>query len=226
MGSNQDPSPLPFWQVNIPPEERVDVCPEFLQNSSAKDMAIMATRDEDYHVQTWDEAIDIVRTNRLGDFHRRPSELHRYRQYIWNLKREHGSVMDFMLKERLHWAEPVVPRGRKPFQCGDDVAILMNDWPYGIDPRIVHLVVWTKFDLPDDPETEAEIERFVERTFSPGVSMDKCVWFKNPAALKSVHAIEHIHVLLYDPDPEFVHRVTNGDVPRCRQKSDLNGRRS
>lgn len=173
MGSNHDPKPLPFWQVNIPPEERDDVCPEFLQNSSAKDMAIMSTRDEDYHVQTWDEVIDIVRTNRLDDFHRRPSELWRYREYIWYLKREHGSVLNFMLKERLHWEEPVVPRGSRPFECGEDAKILMNDWPYGIDPRIVHLVVWTKFDLPDNPETEAEIEMFVERTFSPSVPKNK-----------------------------------------------------
>jgi hypothetical protein len=31
--------------------------------------------------------------------------------------------------------------------------------------------------------------------------------------LKSVHAVEHFHVMLYDPDPEFVKEVTNGDVP-------------
>lgn len=173
MGSYQDPTPLPFWQVNIPPEERVDVCPEFLQNSNAKDVGIMSTRDEDYQVQTWDEVLDIVRTERLYDFHRRPSELWRYREFIWNLKREYGSVLNFMLTQRLHWAEPVVPEGSRPFEHDEDVKVLLNDWPYGIDPRIVHLVVWTKFDLPDDPETEADIERFVERKFSPGTSKDK-----------------------------------------------------
>ncbi|ROW11620.1 hypothetical protein VMCG_01438 [Cytospora schulzeri] len=226
MGSIQDPNPLPFWQVNIPPEERDDVCPEFLRNSSPKDMAIMSTRDEDYRVQTWDDVIDIVRTNRLDDFHRRPSELWRYREYIWNLKRHYGGVMNFMLTERLNWAEPVVPKGRRPFECGEDSKILMNDWPYGIDPRITHLVVWTKFDLPDDPETEAEIEDFVERTFSPGASKDKRVWFKNPPLLKSVHSIEHIHVMLFDADPVFVRKVTNGDVPRCRLESDMKGRKT
>lgn len=226
MGSNHDPKPLPFWQVNIPPEERDDVCPEFLQNSSAKDVAIMSTRDEDYHVQTWDEVIDIVRTNRLDDFHRRPSELWRYREYIWYLKREYGSVLNFMLKERLHWEAPVVPRGSRPFECGEDAKILTNDWPYGIDPRIIHLVVWTKFDLPDNPETEAEIEMFVERTFSPSVPKDKRIWFKNPPNLKSVDSIEHIHVMLFDADPEFVRNVTHGDVPRCRLEGSMKGRKT
>lgn len=37
------------------------------------------------------------------------------------------------------------------------------------------------------------------------------VWFKNWAALKSIHAVEHIHVMLYDPDPSFVKSITNHD---------------
>jgi len=54
----------------------------------------------------------------------------------------------------------------------DDIKILYNDWPYGIDEKIVHLVVWTKFDLEDDPATDdltpearKEIDEYVNRTF-------------------------------------------------------------
>lgn len=54
----------------------------------------------------------------------------------------------------------------------DDIKILYNDWPYGVDVKIVHLVVWTKFDLEDDPATDdltpearKEIDDFVDRTF-------------------------------------------------------------
>ena len=54
----------------------------------------------------------------------------------------------------------------------DDIKILYNDWPYGIDPKIVHLVVWTKFELEDDPATDdltpnarRQIDEYVRRTF-------------------------------------------------------------
>ncbi len=54
----------------------------------------------------------------------------------------------------------------------EDFKILRNDWPYGIDPDIVHLVVWTKFELEDDPTTDdltmdarRQIDEFVQRTF-------------------------------------------------------------
>ncbi|EKD11891.1 hypothetical protein MBM_09970 [Drepanopeziza brunnea f. sp. 'multigermtubi' MB_m1] len=43
------------------------------------------------------------------------------------------------------------------------------------------------------------------------------IWFKNWRALKSIHSVEHFHVMLYDPDPEFVRRITNGDVPLSRK---------
>lgn len=173
MGSYSSPDQLPYWRVNISPEDREEECPEFLRNISDKDISIISTPDEDYRVQTWPQVVEIIRTGRLADFQRWPSELRRYRQYTWELKRAHGSVMNFMLRERLAWSEPVVPQGSELFECQKDFKILMNDWPYGLDKRIVHLVVWTKFDLPDDHGTEAKIEAFVNKTFSPGVSQDK-----------------------------------------------------
>lgn len=171
MGSIPDPVPLPFWQVNIAPENRQNDCPVSLQNLSDKDIGIIGTRDEDYRVQTWSEVVDIIRTNRLQDFQRWPTDLRRYREFVWQLDHAWGSVMEYMLSERLHWTMPIKPRSSRPFEHGDDFKILFNDWPYGIDTRIVHLVIWTKFELGDDPE--AEIERFVERTFLTRVAKDK-----------------------------------------------------
>jgi hypothetical protein len=124
--------------------------------------------------------------------------------------------MNFIVNERLQW-ESMEAKGR-PFECAEDIKILYNDWPYGIDPNIVHLVIWTKFELEDDPETglatpesRREIEAYVETTF--GSRRKDVVWFKNWKSLKSVHAVEHFHVMLYRPDPEFMRDLTNGDVP-------------
>lgn len=45
-----------------------------------------------------------------------------------------------------------------------------------------------------------------------GEEEENVVWFLNWASLKSIHAVEHFHVLLFEPDEEFVERVTRGDV--------------
>lgn len=58
--------------------------------------------------------------------------------------------------------------------------ILYNDWPYGLEPGIVHLVVWTKFGLDEDPDTgdltdpmRRQIDEYVDRTFRSRVPADQ-----------------------------------------------------
>ncbi|RMZ68502.1 Mitochondrial carrier [Pyrenophora seminiperda CCB06] len=207
---------LPFWLVNVPADKRPKQCPDFLAECSEKDKRIIGTPDEEYQILSWAQVQDTVQSNRVDKFHRVPSELRRYRQFTYHLEKEYGSIMNFIVNERLKWAS-MEPRG-EPFQFTDDIKILYNDWPYGIDPDIVHLVVWTKFELDDDPDTglcteasKKQIHDYVQRTFAPKVK--ELVWFKNWKSLKSVHAVEHFHVMLYKPDPEFLKQITNGDVP-------------
>jgi hypothetical protein len=111
-----------------------------------------------------------VETNRIDLFQRVPSDLRRYRNYIYKLQKEHGSVMNFILLHRLQWLD-ITPSG-KPFENLSDIKIVYNDWPYGIDSRIVHLVVWTKFVLEDDAHTghltvqsRQQVNQYVDRTF-------------------------------------------------------------
>ncbi|KAK7425634.1 hypothetical protein QQZ08_007850 [Neonectria magnoliae] len=213
---------LPYWQVNVPESERPRECPGFLLDISDKDRGIISTPDSDYHVLSWDEVRQIAGANRLDQFQRVPSELRRYKAYTFNLAKTYGSVANFVLNQRLQWSAPIQARGR-PFEFDDDFKILINDWPYGIDPRIVHLVVWTKFDLQEDPDTgdltdhaRKEIDEFVTRTFRSHVPDDHIIWFKNWRNLKSVNAVEHLHVMMFNPDPKFVRTVTNGDIPQCQ----------
>jgi hypothetical protein len=87
------------------------------------------------------------------------------------------------------------------------------------------LVVWTKFDLEDapvsssnpvgdlTPEARQAINDFVDKTFVSVCGKYNVIWFKNWSSLKSIHAVEHFHVMLFDPDMDFVRDITGGDVP-------------
>jgi Protein of unknown function (DUF3605) len=62
----------------------------------------------------------------------------------------------------------------------DDLKILLNDWPYGLEKDIVHLVVWTKFDLDENPATGMltddmwkKINDYVEAKFRSRVAADQ-----------------------------------------------------
>lgn len=225
-------SELSYWNFNLPPSQHTIECPDFLLNLSEKDKGIIGSWDSDYEIVDWSRAQELVKQNRIGQFQRSPSELRRYREFIFNIVRDYGSVIKFILQERLHW-DSIIPAGA-PFEESSDIKILYNDWPYGVDPRIVHLVVWTKFDLEDDPTTDdltpearKSIEEYVDRTFRARVkNPSQVVWFKNWRSLKSVHAVEHFHVMLYEPDAKFVEEITSGDEPlsvKLRREAQENG---
>ncbi|KAF2469160.1 uncharacterized protein BDR25DRAFT_264366 [Lindgomyces ingoldianus] len=216
--------PLPFWLVNVPRDQWPKECPEFLKECGEKDRSIIGTPDAEYKRLSWDEVTEITRINRVDKFHRVPSDLRRYRQYTHRLIKEYGSIMNFIVNERLQW-KTMAPKGR-PFEFEEDIKVLYNDWPYGVDEKIIHLVIWTKFDLEeapnsDDltPEARKGIEDYIQQTFCSKAQPDHVIWFKNWRSLKSVHAVEHFHVMLYDPDPEFVKTITHGDVPMASRVS-------
>ncbi|EGD97195.1 hypothetical protein TESG_04609 [Trichophyton tonsurans CBS 112818] len=202
------PEGLPYWLVNVPRDRWPTECPDYLCNLPAKNISILSTPDSEYVRQDWDLVRQIIASNRIDLFRRVPSDLRRYLEYTSYVKSKYGSVMNFVVRERLRWENP------------DDHKILYNDWPYGVEEGIVHLVVWTKFTFEDDPVADdltprarKEIDDFVDSTFRSRVPAEKVIWFRNWKSLKSVHAVEHFHVMLYRPDMEFVHEVTDGDVP-------------
>ncbi|KAI5206372.1 hypothetical protein E4T39_02535 [Aureobasidium subglaciale] len=215
MSSDQEA--LPYWQVNVSPEQRSVECPLFLADANEKDRKILATPDSDYRRLSWSEVQKLINTNRIDLFQRVPSDLRRYKGYTAKLKDKYGSVMDFVMTERLRWQD-LVPKG-EPFSDSDDIKILLNDWPYGIDTRVVHLVVWVKFQFEEDATTgdltdaaRKQLDSYVDHTFRTHVGFGNCIWFKNWASLKSIHAVEHFHVMLFDPDQNFVKHITNDDV--------------
>ncbi|KAL9038362.1 MAG: hypothetical protein Q9214_005306 [Letrouitia sp. 1 TL-2023] len=188
-----------FWNINISPKRWTRERPPYLANMSEKDKG----------------------KNRLERFQRVPSDLRRYLKFIYDLKKQYGSILSFIQYERLHWHD-TIPSGDSPFANSSDYKILCNDWPYALEPSIVHLVVWLKFELESDETTDyltpsgrQEIEDFVNRVFCEegGISREQVIWFKNGPTLKSVHALEHIHVLLYQAPTEMVERLTEGDKP-------------
>jgi hypothetical protein len=220
--------PLPFWLVNIPRDEWPTECPDFLRDCGEKDRRIIGTPNAEYKRLSWEEVKHLIQINRVDLFHRVPSDLRKYRQFMHWMVKEYGSSMNFIVNVRLKW-KTMQARGA-PFEFEDDVKILYNDWPYGIDEKIVHLVVWTKFDLEEDqatgdltPEARKAIDDYVNRTFCSRLNPEQVRWFKNWKSLKSVHAVEHFHVMLYDPDPEFMKEITNGDVPMCAKAPQSSG---
>jgi hypothetical protein len=178
-----------------------------------------------------------VGENRLEDFKRVPSDVAAYIDWSAETKKRYGSIMNFVMRERLNWTwrppreeerledttvmERYIERVSKiPFADPSDYKILLNDWPYGWEPGLRHIVVWLKPRIPTDPKTgdltpesRALIEGFVQKTFveplrASGFPGDSVQWFKNWPSIQSVRALEHFHVIVKDVPDEYLYQLT------------------
>ena len=139
--------------------------------------------------------------------------------------------MNYICQRRLKWTPLSEAEGLKfeyknatPFVEDEDYKILPNDWPYGVEDGITHIVVWLKNRVPTDtvegdmtPEGRALVQDFVQRKFVDRVKglpgpEEKVLWFKNWTALQSVPGMEHVHILVRDVPKEIILEWTDGET--------------
>ncbi|KAL4955228.1 hypothetical protein BDW69DRAFT_161275 [Aspergillus filifer] len=188
------------------------------------DRAVLAQTDEEFIYHDWEDLKDIIARGDLGILKRQPSQLRLYLSWTSKIKKEYGTITNYICVNRLHWpipteSSPLQYKNLTPFADESDYKILRNDWPYGLAKGISHIVVWSRTPIPvkDDgrgvitEESKELIEAFVRRTFvdklkESGVSdaEDRVLWFKNYTALQSVRGLEHMHVLLRDVEERFL----------------------
>lgn len=164
-------------------------------------------------------------SNRLEDMTRVPSDLRRYIAWSHATRKAYGSIQSYILATRLHWTLPLTPVNPIPFADSADTRILINDWPYGLVPGIVHLVCWTKCVIPTilpgepgegdlTPQARLVIQDWVDDTFAERLGAENVLWFKNWASIQSVRSVEHIHVLLRGATEEFLKEVVDDEPGR------------
>ena len=74
---------------------------------------MLSIPDAEYRPNTWQEVRQMIHDNRIDLFRRAPSNLRRYREYCDKLVKDYGSVMTFVVQERLQWKD-LTPKG-EPF---------------------------------------------------------------------------------------------------------------
>lgn len=136
-----------------------------------RDIEVLSTPQDNYKLMTWETLSQYVADNRLDIFQRTPLDLRKYRAFNYKVIQQYGSIMNFIQTVKLKWPSPIVPKG-KAFEYEEDICVQFNDWPYGIEKEVIHLVVWTKFSLEETGEegdlSDAErkrIDDFVEERF-------------------------------------------------------------
>ncbi len=170
---------------------------------------------------TWEQVTHIVDTYELDKLGRSPEELSRYRTFKKSLNAQNIGITTNLLKNVLHWIPPetdihlsdpdavnlVKYDDARPFANPNDVKITLNDFPYFIANKTDHFVVWIKFPMPPDPnseigdideKTKGLIEKYIQLTFvqREGIKREHIIWWKNYTIIQSIKSIPHVHVLV------------------------------
>ncbi|KAJ4367439.1 hypothetical protein N0V83_007022 [Neocucurbitaria cava] len=211
---NPDPTALPFPRENPP------------FPLTAIDWHQLSLTDAEFTPHSWSNLQHLISTHQLEELKRWPSALKAYLAWTAHVKDKYGSVMAYLLQQRLFW-DPIEDetqalrfdvRNVVPFADEDDFKILRNDWGYAFEEGIWHVVVWLKQRLPVDEEgllTEEGrrlVDEFVRKEFREnagemqGEEEGKVIWFKNTTNLQSVRSLEHIHVLVREVDQDVLER--------------------
>ena len=66
------------------------------------------------------EADQGLETNQIDKFCRSPTNHRRYMEYMYNLKKDYGSVMDFVRDERVKWTD-LKPKAAAFEDPGNDI---------------------------------------------------------------------------------------------------------
>ncbi|KAG6005063.1 hypothetical protein E4U21_000519 [Claviceps maximensis] len=193
---------------------------------TAIDKWVLSQTDDEFIKHDWQDLKHIIETNQLSVLKRSPSDLRRYMSWTAETKAQYGSMTHYLLVNRLpvSWGQPpFTPESHIPFDKTSDYKVLLNDWPYGLERNITHLVVWTRTPIPTEDEkgdmtkeSRALVADFVTRYFVDSLGdggEQRVLWFKNWVALQSVRALEHIHVLVRDVDDDMLERWT-GERPK------------
>ncbi|CCF35029.1 hypothetical protein CH063_01234 [Colletotrichum higginsianum] len=184
---------------------------------SDEDIRVLRGQSERLEPHTWDEVKGMIAAGEMGQLRRSPLDLRNYIRWHAEIGKTHGSVLEYVRHERLHWPKHIIARDAVPFAHANDWKIIWNDWPYDLADGMMHLVIWSKSRTAVDPETGLPtdhtaklIESFLDRTFGETLGCRRgqdLLWFKQKTAWQSVKALEHIHVLLRNVPEERVEKL-------------------
>lgn len=173
------------------------------------------------HPLSWNDVFEIVKSYHLDKLGRSHEDLEDYRNFKKSLEAQKIGITTNLLIKVLKWLPPdtdmhipdsesvklVKYNDPRPFADERDTFITLNDFPYYISNKTLHMLVWIRFPMLPDPnseigdiddDTKRIIEKYVCKTFVDyvGLSRDQIIWWKNYTKIQSIKAIPHVHVLV------------------------------
>lgn len=185
----------------------------------------------------WNDIKQLVDNYDLEKLGRSQTQLKSYDDFKKLMKEKNISMTTNLFINTMHWlpkdtdihlpsteaVKMIKCKDSRPFADPDDTFISINRFPYYIKEHTLHLLIWVKFPMEPDPNSEIGdidnhmkqlIEKYINLTFIKklGIKRDHIIWWKNYAKIQSIKSIPHVHVLINledDFDGSIEKRIIN-----------------
>uniref|UniRef100_A0A061RV04 Uncharacterized protein n=1 Tax=Tetraselmis sp. GSL018 TaxID=582737 RepID=A0A061RV04_9CHLO len=146
------------------------------------------------HLLTWKELENAVRDGSdeaLGNLGRFQEHVNVYHSFRSQVLADYESMADYVKIFKLGYVPEISESGKRRASssskfCEDEVIWMGNDFPYAVEPGIVHDLIWCRKKLSLEQLQQVCQQRLSGREY---------LIFVNPEGLKSIPDVWHAHVL-------------------------------
>jgi hypothetical protein len=152
----------------------------------------------------WTELVRIIKDDDIAHLARSESQQREYEIFRYYLKRHYQSIVDFVLCTKFgvpkRWNAQTELWQRASHHDDEDdcnkngensekMVLVPNDFPYSMQPGIIHYILWKRTKIaPTDIEVATD-------ELKKQLSAEDIVYWVNPPNLKSLPEIDHVHFL-------------------------------
>mmetsp|Transcript_3857 Transcript_3857/g.7966 ORF Transcript_3857/g.7966 Transcript_3857/m.7966 type:complete len:208 (-) Transcript_3857:276-899(-) len=144
---------------------------------------------------SWEDCAIYIRTEQYDKLGRMPEDILVYREFRDKVVEEYETIGDYVAVQVFgletetnfmssHKRKAVWP---SDFNAGEPMLVFReNDFPYSLEDGIEHHVLWSSSDLS---------EKAIRDVIAKERDGFESIFFINPPEYKSVHSIQHAHIL-------------------------------
>jgi hypothetical protein len=166
------------------------------------------TQEEKQRDKSWSEVKRLTAEGNMAAFMRSVPMLASYFEFRDKIKTEYVSMEAYVAQKVFQAPLVTAPDGRQDLDQGQMnkwsgnhgapriITFIENDFPYALEPGIKHMVLWSNSELAKDDVLTTIAESVETWKNQDGVLVEEYVYFENPAHLKTIPGIFHVHVFI------------------------------
>jgi hypothetical protein len=190
-------------EIDLPPVSPIVYLPGQVVITNPKVAVTLPTLKYGYRKEKaeWPELVQIINVDHdIPRMSRSQQQQHHYEVVRYHMNEQYQSGTDYILISKFGYDSIKDPntgkwQAVKPLTNVTEKILILNDFPYCVEDRVVHYVLWKREGSIDESEIVDARKELAERLHTEDI-----LFWANPLNLQSLPEIHHVHFLCLLPE--------------------------